>query len=55
MTGRFRNKWIDKMEYLERENAELRNRLEYTRMINKKQRALIGRMRRANNERVLVH
>ena len=36
-------------------NAELRNRLEYTRMINKKQRALIGRMRRANNERVLVH
>jgi len=55
MTGRFRNKWIDKMEYLERENAELRNRLEYTRMINEKQRSLIGRMRRANNERVLVH
>lgn len=55
MTGRFRNKWVDKVEDLERENAELRAQLEYTQMINKKQRVLIGRILRANNERVLVH
>jgi len=29
--------------------------LEYVRLVNQKQRALIARIRRANNERVLVH
>jgi hypothetical protein len=43
------------IERLEAENAELREMLEYVRLVNQKQRALIARIRRANNERVLVH
>lgn len=49
------NGWTKELKRLQAENAELRELLGYTRMINGKQRALIARIRRANTERELVH
>jgi len=49
------NGWTKELERLRAENTELREMLEYVRLVNQKQRALIARIRRTNNERVLVH